>query len=125
MTIDGERAANKYHVGYTVDWSMVPRDKHWGTHDLTLLKRFPVKDPETGDCEQAHVWFEPSRMKKLFFCCGTCHMSLDGPCKGHEPKPKEKRPYVAPAAVRAENAKRRMRERQEKLMKGSSSSARF
>ena len=125
MTVEGERDANKYHVAFSVDWGKVPRDKHWGVHDMTPIKRFPVVDPETGDAEHAHVWFNPSCMKKVFFCCNKCHKSLDGPCKGHDAKPKEKRPYVPPAAVRAENAQRRMRERNEKRMKGSSSSARF
>ena len=106
MTIEGERDANKYHVAYTVDWNMLPRDKHWGVHDMTPIKRFPVVDPETGEAEHAHVWFSPSCMKKVFYCCNKCHKSLDGPCKGHD-KPAISRnagQYVPPAAVRAENA---------------------
>ena len=66
-------------------------------------------------------------MKKVFYCCNKCHKSLDGPCKGHDKPagPQTMRPYVPPAAVRAENAQRRMKERNAKRMKGSSSSARF
>lgn len=99
-TKDKEQGANKYHVGFSYNSDLLPRDRG-GFIQLTSLKQILMSDDPFCQ-DRITTWFKPENMLFMFGTCNKCYKNKQAVCICAKADKERKRPRPRDSADQAQ-----------------------